>query len=830
MQHTLFIATDWRSSEHSMQNNTYNGIAAEQTPFAVEWHTLDHETIERVWNMHRRCDAWNARCRAYVLDHIGSDIAFYRRGMRVSPKSEFQELVRTAWAPVIPDIYDAIAVMGVCPLTFRRVNPGDESSPIVPMVPAYGTYQIQVAYSADYNRMLYRVLRRQGLYIDQYESIDYARDQHAMFGAGQCITVTDATYIGACTGHDSSTDFVLGGRSYANSRSFVRDMRASFMCGGSSIPDGWVLDRNTVVLRGFDSDPTIDGEINTRLTTLLQLREFTELHARIMTVNQIQHVTRPIFIQQNAQTSKLLDTVDQAYTAAYPRSNGIDEAKSDGSIGSEGLETLLQQFAFNKTFWTGRGGGDNSHKLNGNVKVYDQDGVLHDALEDAGNATKPIAVVPEGYTLPSNQRDESTLGQRYFDVQDALDDATSALYGIPLPLIRHTGGNVRDMVNIMEQSFMREVQTLSRYVSRVLDFSYQAIYGVEDRTLPLAKALEMRNDPDLLQLVVRDSLREWMGEGRGVTSLREPNLADYYSEEDSDSDDDDAHKSLIDRDNSSDSDSDSDDVDRDISHLEEADVAFMDPNAEMTMMDDNGASAAKKSDSSSDDDDEDRNKRSRGKKRDREDSSYKQNFSGTTTQTNTNGSSKNAQSDGDGGGHENSKSQRTLSANASSEEKRKLDSLLKSFATQAGESNRIEVRINIASRVSVNLLNDARESGAITNREFWVRYREHLGLPVDGDVLEELEKQHEESKASASSSSSSGGGGKSANDSRIRLKGVGKGHNQANAKPDQARSLRKGNEKRKMKARNKQSTNARAGRRMGGAPAKSRRSGGGRRI
>jgi hypothetical protein len=55
-------------------------------------------------------------------------------------------------------------------------------------------------------------------------------------------------------------------------------------------------------------------------------------------------------------------------------------------------------------------------------------------VEDPG---PPVSIVdlPKGYDLPSGQKPDITLGMRFFDCEDKLDEKTCASYGVLIDLI-----------------------------------------------------------------------------------------------------------------------------------------------------------------------------------------------------------------------------------------------------------------------------------------------------------------------------------------------------------------------------------------------------------
>lgn len=777
----------------------FNPANSRDSAFAVQWRNVNPRKVAQLWEVHRTSDSWNRRCRDYVIDHLGDDIQFYSNGARILPSPDFQRVIDTAWRAIIPDIYDCITVLGVCPITFRRLSPGDQNTPFVPIVPHPMTYTLQVSYAAELEHLVYRVLRPRSIYADHERSLTNPAED-PFKGNSNRVVLGAATYYAACSGCTDDMDFVMGLGDDFETDSFISCMSSLF---SADLPRGMVLDRNTVVLHGFGSDPTLMGELRTPLATLMDDREYVALHARVMAVNQIHQVTRPILLQKSQVTNDFYKAMQSGFAAQAMKTDGMGGGGDTGKHEMTAEEFKALADMLNQYHETWSGNKNAAGRKHGVCTVYNESGILGEALDDVNEQTRSIAVIPEDYTLPAGQRDESTLGQRYFDLRSQLDENISAIYGIPLPLLRQIGGNIRSMIDIMEQAFMRNVHSVASNISRVLDFSYQAIYYVEDRNMSIADALEPSVDPQLLRLIARDSLKEWEDSGFTTTAR-----AAFSDNESSDDDQESEEEDSSDSDMTDDSDDeDEEKADRDVSDFPEEEAAYINPNLELKPEEAGDAEDKHKGKDKETETDDDRSTSSSPSTKMRKRGQTSKDHHKTNFQTDA--------QDNDG-------AKSTGSADKRDKKKQKKSNNIDAVDDSSAHANdgRVIVNLNISSRAPMTMISDAHDQGAVTDEEYWSMYRKYLDLPVNENTIEKLkkaQKEREESqskKAGASSSSSRKRG--RGTDSRAQLKGVGKGGNQANVTPQQPRSMRKGNEKRTMQAQGTQSTNASIGRTKGG--------------
>ena len=110
-------------------------------------------------------------------------------------------------------------------------------------------------------------------------------------------------------------------------------------------------------------------------------------------------------------------------------------------------------------------------------------------LEDPG---PPVSIVnlPKGYDLPSGQKPDITLGMRFFDCEDKLDEKTCAAYGVLIDLIKNRG--IHKNSATQSEFFQKTLLRWMVILQEILTFCYSAIYGKRDREDLIANQLEMR--------------------------------------------------------------------------------------------------------------------------------------------------------------------------------------------------------------------------------------------------------------------------------------------------------------------------------------------------
>ena len=250
-----------------------------------------------------------------------------------------------------------------------------------------------------------------------------------------------------------------------------------------NLPQNWILDRNSIVLHGFGYDPSIFGVINSRLKTILEYSEFTAIQGRIMLLNQLRLLSRPIFIQNAEPPDPNRDKPEVSFTSTKHKKDEYQRRKKEEDI--EALRELAAQYANNTEALIMQDPNSAARQL--------MDRVQEDSLSKLliGDTVSPVSIgpLPKNYILPSGQKPDVTLGMRFFDCDTELQPKKSAAYGIPIDLILSRGvvrSNTAAQIEIVQQTIKRWMDI----INEVLTHGYNSIYGTEDRKGLLAEYLE----------------------------------------------------------------------------------------------------------------------------------------------------------------------------------------------------------------------------------------------------------------------------------------------------------------------------------------------------
>jgi hypothetical protein len=493
----------------------------------ILWRTLDQSVIRQTWETHLRSDPMNVHCRSLIMKAIGTDIEFVKNDVVMQPKDTFKTLVESEWKTFVTDVYDSIQTTGIVPVTFVPAS-GSEGH-YTPKVPRYGTYIIQVAYIIEMEKLIYRVLRPRRFFFDPLRqttdrlgdptSSDDLDNHHRRW------TVEDTRIYASWAAQRVTA--VLGSQSmwYRNSPISSCNGRDGCVFCTLEMNDEYVLDRSTFVLDGFGSDPSVDGSLTTKLASLLPDRQYTSVHAQIMLSNQMQQVTKPLFLQEESPDTEKMDTMMRGFRAGSYRTSDITSPSYTGSSGSSSnsekfqrdrsslraLAQVLEQYHFDtaEQFHIDVAAGSGCHRGGGNV--------VSDAITTCGAAPQRVAPIPSSYTMPNGQRVEATLGQRYFDLRAILDEHISNAYGIPIALIRNTG-LVRGNLETMEQFFQGTVRGWSDIMGRVLTFAYRAIYGPSEYEEGVAQMCERFGIDGVDKAIIRFDIDRWLDSSQKITT------------------------------------------------------------------------------------------------------------------------------------------------------------------------------------------------------------------------------------------------------------------------------------------------------------------------
>jgi len=474
------------------------GISQNKMPDRnIVWHDIQHEMAEKLWDIHLH-DSMSSQCREYLLNFLGTDIEFSQKEKVISPSSEFHRILKAEWAPFISDIFDTLFILGIVPVTFQKsqINPND----YIPKVPKRGTYRIQIAYILELESLIFRVLRP----IDYFYNPDKNTSQKSNknrknHSSGISFTFMNALNPFSKLRHFKTSGFEMLGRKF----------KSDFL---SNMPQNWILDRNTIVLHGFGYDPSIRGELCSRLMTILEYSESTDMQKKIMEWNQMRLFSRPLFIQSVEPTDPSKNKPDVSFTSTVKKKEDAKKRRFE-----EEKEELYKTMAEYQ--------GKNIAEIF-NTSSYESRQLLDEATKGSisrilvGDELPPITIgpLPQGYNLPTGQKPDITLGMKYFELEENLKERKAAAYGIPLQIIQNNT-SVRSNTAAQIELFHHTIKNWMRNINEILTVSYNAIYGNEDKKGFIAQYLERyTHDKNMMDKIKKQIIEDWQ-ENDGETTL-----------------------------------------------------------------------------------------------------------------------------------------------------------------------------------------------------------------------------------------------------------------------------------------------------------------------
>lgn len=489
------------------------GMKSKFSDYNIEWQDFDHDTANKLWDLHIK-DPTASQCREFILSYLGTEIEFKLDDETITPEPDFQKILKTEWSKFVRDVFDAVFIMGVCPIKFVRSLTNPDNDDYYPVVLKRGTYKLQVAFLIETESLLFRILRPADRFFNAEESTtlgDYQRNRRDGGGGREGLSFTFMQHFDI---FQSGYNFRKSGYSlFKGSDDHVKKSMRDYY--KRDVPGGWVLDRNSVILHGFGYDPEINGQLTSRLRTILEYQEFTVTQGRIMLLNQARLLSRPLYIKNTEPSDSTQKDGNTELNSTYHR----QEMKKRRELNAAKREMDLLSAAYHNDtvgylLATPQGP---AKKVMADSEAWG--GTLSQVLvEDPG---PPVSVIdlPKGFDLPSGQKPDITLGMRFFDCEDKLDEKTCASYGVLIDLIKNRG--IHKSNSAAQYEFFQK--TLLRWmviIQEILTFCYSAIYGKQDRQDLIASQLEMRRlHRDLLKKIDDFIIDEWRESDGNMTKL-----------------------------------------------------------------------------------------------------------------------------------------------------------------------------------------------------------------------------------------------------------------------------------------------------------------------
>lgn len=509
--------------------------------YNIEWHDFDHETADKLWDLHIK-DPTASQCREFILSYLGTEIEFKLNEETLDPEPNFERILKTEWSKFVREVFDAIFIMGVCPIKFVRSISSTED--YVPVVLQKHTYKLQVAFLIETESLIFRILRPCDLFFNAEKSTtlgDMEKNRHRpKDGHKEGLNFTFMSHFDI---FQSGYNFKKSGYSLFKGNDNHKSIRNYYK---RDVPGGWVLDRNSMVLHGFGYDPEINGQLTSRLRTILEYQEFTVVTGRIMMLNQTRLLNTPLFMKSTEPS----DTSQRDGNTELNSTHHRQEIKKRKELEAHKREMdMLSADYHNNTI------GYLLATPQGPAKK-----VMHDSNEWGGTLSQvladdpgpPVSVVdlPKGYDLSTGQKRDITLGMRFFDCEDKLEEKTCASYGVLVDLIKNRG--IHKSNSAAQSEFFQK--TLLRWmviIQDILTACYTAIYGQKDHEDLIAEQLEMRRlHRDLLKKIDDFIIEEWEEDDGNMTKLEKEK--DHRTDDEEDEQEDDEKTSDIEEDEESD--------------------------------------------------------------------------------------------------------------------------------------------------------------------------------------------------------------------------------------------------------------------------------------
>lgn len=752
-----------------------NNIMGGSKNFTIDWVTINPSIVSFIWSRHTSTDPLSQQCRKFIMQKLGTDIRFRRGNVEWVPKGQFKKIVEDKWARFVRNCYDCLQVLGIIPVEFLRY--GDENSDLYPNILPPNTYVIQLSYIAELGRTIYRVLRPKIFFFNQYANIT---DKLPPIRKGMEIIIKSRKYREKY-GNNTDWNTMFNDGSVGSQLIFHREYNNPEGLNNqpnilshinNNVPDGYILDRNVIVLSGFGSDPKVDGTLTTSLYSLRGEQEFLKIHAQLMMTNQIRMISRPLFFQKEVQESSNVEIMSEGFRTARFSENDLTKPeksshKEDGDEtrfvrDKESMENLAKVIALYHGIPGDVSGIDHLRSMSvidANKTVIDQ------AMDMVRNAYQPIAEVPAGFSLPSNQKMDPTVGQRYFEIKAELDEITSTAYGIPLSLLRNNGA-LRSNVEEKEKFVQDTVVDKSRQISEVMTIVYEMIYEDIDRLTyakTAARLLERPNDVYSSEIINAISVAEWMGNKGEVTKRRieKEGPTKYYTESDSDDEKIYGSDKEVDSDGNIDSDSDYEDKDeRKDKYMNENKKLpdKIDKKSEMVHIKANKISLIQEIDHTSKNNNSKEEKNNKGKEKKSQDNQDSNLDGQRFRKVGTYQDSRETDIYKQGGGKNDKK---TIKSSGNKDDPNKInmelmkyrerpislmprEDLLKKMSNKIIEDYEpMTVILGGENKVMSTLLKDAFESGSITDQEYWSTQRSQLGYDMNENIYKKLTDQEQ---------------------------------------------------------------------------------------
>ncbi len=410
----------------------------------LQWRRIDPAGVNTLYNIHVG-NSLAARCRNHVLNHLFSaELEILNGdGERLVFDPGFSGFLQKKYVAFLKDAYDMYMVYGVVPVVLMQDN---KNKHFYPVVPKFGTFILTCAYAIDTERMYFIAFRPLDLkvVIDDDKMDPSVAPMHA---AGRMRDNVKVTNIDVAAWRE--------GRPHAVWFDGVSATGGALGVEGTGLYKGdgqWVPDATIRVITGLGSDPGINGELRSPLTSILANIAMTSSLCRYMLQSEYRMVNPAVTMQYHKTENP--DTLEQYKKIAQ----GVyyDESSLFVNADRQAVETSDAQLRAIQAHLHFRALED-MH----NMGVQEQEMTRMNSVRvQAGEGT---ACIPKGLEYVKNDSNVTQAGAKYLGVTQLTDDHIAGCYGIPLALLRNAGalrGNITGQNEIFRQMLLKNARML----------------------------------------------------------------------------------------------------------------------------------------------------------------------------------------------------------------------------------------------------------------------------------------------------------------------------------------------------------------------------------
>lgn len=401
-----------------------------------------------------------SRCRTYIMDSLFTHdfMVLTDKGKEMEMSPQYRNFFYKRYRKFSMDAIDCIMTMGFIPVSLVQAS----NKHYYPIVPAEGTYVVEVGYDLDTEKLRYRVWRPKIFWITGGRAQQGHRENagYSAFVASMAPTAAPGCSFASgardCAGAGGVGGQIFGGRGvYGSGRS----------------QENWFVDESIGIIDGLGYDPSVFGEINSPLRAILEDLDLTNTLGDRLKESEWM-MTNPVHL---LQYHKDKDPDSNQTMTFNTKAFNYDGDEFTESVRGEMEMTQKQIHAISRKLDAAR----RARELR--MREYgcstEQEKVTEELM-----ATENLVPFPKGLEHVKGEGLERFVGNKYIPVRELCDDNLSAIYGIPLAIMRNVGnlrGNQQEQTNIWRQTLIKYAKMLGD----ILTISFNEAYIKDEKKL-----------------------------------------------------------------------------------------------------------------------------------------------------------------------------------------------------------------------------------------------------------------------------------------------------------------------------------------------------------